>query len=199
MTTDTEELRQTIRYTVAVEDVVALTEFHAIRSEAAKRKRHRVRVFLSVALALTCFALGYNMHLTSPMVIGVWFAPVFALMGGLAAFVMASPRFTIPRLLRYLVRRRYSKPDMTKSLGEHSLDVDDQGFTHRTRFSETRYAWGALERIETEPNHTYWYINSCQAIVIPHQKIIEGSFPAVLSATKQHYKPGQAMEQARKP
>jgi hypothetical protein len=195
--TENDETRQSIRYTVTVDDVVALGVFHSIRSAAAKQTRQRLRVILSAVAGAVWFIVGYNVYLVSPQTIGLWVAPAFGLMAGGVVYGLGSHRFQMPHLLRYMIRKRYAKPDNAKYLGEHSLAIDAQGFTHRTPYTESRYAWGALDRIEAEPSHTYWYVSSCQAIVIPHQKIVEGNFPALLAAVKEHYKPSQTLVQAR--
>jgi hypothetical protein len=198
MTTDGEGMRQTIRYAVTVDDMVAFNEFHYLHSPDAMRKRKRKRVILSVSGALVYLVLGYCMHVSAPGIFGWWFAPVLGLLIGLLIYGLGSPRFNIPHLLRYLVRRRYAKADTAKYLGEHFLEVDDQGFSHRTAYTETRFAWGALERIETAQDRTFLYISSFQAVVIPHKCVIEGNFAALLMAVKSHYKPGQVLEPVEK-
>lgn len=190
---------QKLRYRVTVEDVVAFNEFHCLRSPTAIQKRQRKRVIVSVVAALVYFVIGCYIQASTSWGTGLWFPILFGLTIGAICYVIASPRFAIPHLLRYIVRKRYAKPDMSKFLGEHTLEVDDQGFTHRTNYSETRYAWGALERIETEQDRTYLYISAIQAIVIPHKNIEEGNFTALLEAMKAHYTPGQVLARPKTP
>ena len=41
-----------------------------------------------------------------------------------------------------MVRRLYSEDKNPGTLGEHTLDVDEEGFTVATAYQRTRYAWG---------------------------------------------------------
>ena len=174
--------------------MMAFNWFHLMWSEEGIRRRKRTRIIAVTLLAAMGLFFGSLISQSLPTVFPSWTAFAAATAGGLLGWVLSLPQMSTPVLLRYLVRKTYSKPDMQKYLGEHRLEVDDQGIRHRTSVSETRLAWGALHRIESERDYSYWYINSRQAIVIPHQNIVEGSFPALLARVKEHYKPGELLQ-----
>jgi hypothetical protein len=98
-----------------------------------------------------------------------------------------------------MVRRMYSEDKNPGTLGEHTLEVDEEGFTDLTDYRHTRYAWGALVRIESEPGYTYLYTGSQSAFVIRHEAITSGDFKTVLEQMGRHYQPDKTLTAASIP
>ena len=95
--------------------------------------------------------------------------------------------------LGQITRKLYAEDKNPGMVGGHVLEVDEQGFVDRTDYQESRYAWGALVRIEIEPGYTYLFTGAASAFVIPHKAITGGDFPALLEQIRMHYHPERSL------
>ena len=182
-----------IQFTIEIEDMVAFNEYHYIRTPTGIKRMFQRRVAFSVPIAILLLFLGSMMHRDQSWIFGIWFPPVLAFMGVLAYNYLELNYLKSPTYFRNKIRKFYSIADNKSVLGEHNLRVAREGFVSATKYLETRMSWGALDRIETDSNYTYLYISAVNAIIIPHAKITEGDFPALLQAIKTHYKPDQEL------
>lgn len=99
--------------------------------------------------------------------------------------------------MKHQVRNFYSEGKNRGVIGEHELEISADGIIERTLYNETKSAWGAVEKIESNPEYTFIYMNSVTAHVIPTRRIIEGDLSEFLTTLGQHYQPDQQLQQAR--
>lgn len=188
------EVAASVRYNVEMDDLLAFTDYHLLRSATGKQIRERMRRVFAGIIAAVYFLLGLLLHAALPNTIGLWFPFLFAVLGGGLYYL-----FGLSRGSRHsgATRRRlvdlYSAGANRATICEHTLEITETGIVDRTPVSECRYAWAALEHIESDAKHTYLYIGAANAIVVPHEKVTLGSFPAVLQAIKLHYTPDRLL------
>jgi hypothetical protein len=184
-------VRPRIRYNVTIEDLVAFNVFYARTSPTIRSLQRRYRM---ITLPIV-FLMTFVIELFTRHHLGIWYPLIVASITTLALAVYLNYYYKSGYLsrLRHTARKLYSENKNPGVVGEHILEVDEQGFINRTEFKEARYAWGALVRIESEPNYTYLFTGPGSAFVIPHQSLIEGDFPSLLEQIRLHYKPDQAL------
>jgi hypothetical protein len=174
-----------IRYNNTIDDMVALNTFHQTNSPTAKRMWKLTlwggTLFLFVIITLTG---RYSLA-----------ARIAGGLTGAAFYVVAI------HVLRYLsmgplVRRMYAEGSQKGTLGEHEMEVTEQGLVEWTDYNEMKSAWGAIQRIETTPSHTFIYVGPIMAYVIPHGAVTEGDLRAFLGELKRHYRPDATLQSA---
>jgi hypothetical protein len=181
--------KSSVTYSVTMEDMAAFNLFHFRNSPTIRRMQRRYLIKYSLLM----FPIGFCMASFARM--PLWPALCVALFGTVsmaAYFLYYQKRGYIPRL-RKMVQRLYTEDQNPGVLGEHTLEVDEEGFTDLTAYRHSRYAWGGLVRIEAEPGYTYLYTGSQSAFIIPHQAITDGDFKAVLKQISRHYQPDKTL------
>jgi hypothetical protein len=164
-----------IRYADTLDDLVAFSDFHAAHSTTVKQNIRLTRWTSAVlVIALTFAALTFvtddSMALS---------AKVFgALVGGVFMFVV------VPHLTRWNLRvqmRKILREGRNKSVvGEHELEILDEGLLERTEYNETKSSWAGIERVVSTPQYTFIYITSVSAHVIPRESVSEGDYDAFI-------------------
>ena len=181
--------RTSVVYNVTMDDMVAFNEFH-MRGSRTMRSIWR-RCLVAFPLLAFVFSMALLWH---GEMVSVWPALFTAAVcaAGAAGYVLLLKHLYAGRL-RKSVRALYSEDQNPCALGEHTLEVDEEGFTVVSRYSRCRYAWGALVKVETEPRYSYIYLGAVNALVIPHGEIVSGDFRAVLEQIGRHYHPDKAL------
>ncbi len=172
-----------------MDDLVAFNVFHTRNSPSLRKMRRRAIVNIAVFMFLLLF--GVAQGLTAPFGSALLTAIIGAATAAGYVFLFQKTRF-VPRI-RKVVQAVFSDDNNPGLIGEHTLEVDEEGFTHTTRVCTSRYSWGGLVRVESEPGYTYLYTGAQSAHVIPHAAITSGNFRAVLEQIKQHYHPEAAL------
>jgi hypothetical protein len=154
-------------------------------------KRLTARYQWTNALAILVFSFILD-HWFFPQ-IPVLFLLVAALIGSIY-FAVRAPNILLRKMKRNLIKM-YAEGQNKTMLGEQELEVSDVGLVERSKFSETKMAWGAIERIETTPDHTFVYTSSTNAYIIPHHKIIQGDYRTLMAEISRRFQPGQNLRQ----
>ena len=63
-----------------------------------------------------------------------------------------------------------------KLFGQHVAELRDNRLFDATQFLERTVFWKGIERIESLPGHTFVYLSTMSAQVIPENSIIEGNY-----------------------
>jgi hypothetical protein len=177
-----------LRYENTMEDLLAFQAYHIAHSPTMKR----MQVGNRWGGALVIFGLTLWI---AKLDTGNMFAGLIG--AGVGAGVYA---LIYPLLVRRSIRRRtlklYAEGQNKGFLGEHELEVADDGLIGRSPYSESKIAWGTVERIETTPEYTFLYVGSVSAYIIPHNRIIEGDYRAFLTELGQRFHPDQRLQRA---
>ncbi len=186
------ELAKTsIKFNVTMDDLAEYNVFYSLTSptiRALRRNRIIIMVPLVFALSfLTANLVTHHLDLIFSILTACFSTAAFGV------YLYFFYRYLYLPKIRKLARKLYSEDKNPGMVGEHTLEVDEQGFVERTAFRETRFSWGALTRIENTPGYTYLFVGAASAFIIPHKSIIEGDFPALLKQIQQHYKPEQTL------
>ena len=192
MNIDITEVQPFIQYFNTFDDFLAFNEFHCFRSTERKKKRiKQIRIGTAI-LAFLGFMLGFNVFQTTSL--GFWIIPVVTvIVPAIYLFVLQILKNRPNFFFRWMVTRGFAKSRNKDFIGEHRVSLDDNGIVTSSKYSETRFAWGAIDKIESEEGYTYIYMTGISAIIIPHNNITEGDFEAMLKAIKTHYKQDQQL------
>jgi hypothetical protein len=184
-----EAASSSVTYTLTMEDLVTFNLFN-FRHSPTIRKIQR-RALISWPLTTFLCVLGVLL-LTRLLPFWPALCTAFACTVWTAGCMVYYQKHGYIKRVRKLAQQIYSENKHPGLIGEHTLEVDSEGITHVNAYSRTRYAWGALERIETEPGYTYLYLGS-QTFILRHQAIISGDFKAFLEQISRHHQPDRAI------
>ncbi len=155
-----------IEFSVSVDDLVSLNDHHCQESPDIKRM---VR-WLTIVPSVLCAVAG-----ALAVAQGIMWCVILLLIA------LAWP-FYYPRLFRHLtssrMRRLYRKGENRSLVGKHSLCVEEDGLVHRTEHSDNRIKWLAIERLESNDDHTFIYLSAVSALVVPRHSVTNGDYDA---------------------
>jgi len=170
-----------------LDDMIAFNDFHFRHSPYMKRFMFWYRLIGALAIVLVSTVLSQVLTPTAPFL----FSFILSLIGA-GVFVVLAPSLVQKRMKKQ-VRKLYSEGKNVSALGAQELELTDTGLIARSEYMETKLAWGAIERIESTPTHTFLYLSSVQAYIIPHDKIREGNYHALLTEIGSRFQPGQKL------
>jgi hypothetical protein len=151
-------------YDVSLDDAVAFAVHHHQTSPLLRRRRHFLRLGLSMLLAIIAATVG-----------GLLNRPLIGLMG--LAFALAF-WFVFPwrylRGLRESVTRLYGEGKNVDLLGPTRLVLDDEYLTETTPTREVRTRWAAVERCVDTPTHLFVYVTGSTALIVPKRSLGPG-------------------------
>lgn len=52
-------------------------------------------------------------------------------------------------------------------IGEHTIEVNEQGFTETTSINQTNYPWSKVAHLREDPQYFYVFVNDTQGIGVP--------------------------------
>ena len=171
-------------YENTVDDAVALSKFHNARSPTARRNQRIGAVIVMLSTMLASLLVFGSSDLSATLLNGLIAYSMIVL------FSLGYHKLTGDRL----IRKQYLGDNNRNFLGLHELELTDEGIHYRTEYNEGRMAWGLIERIESTPDHTFLFLGTANAMIIPHDRITEGSYSAFLKELGQRFQPDQKLQ-----
>ncbi len=170
-----------LRYETNVDDALAFQKYYYDNSPAFKHQMTKYIAGSALLMYILIFALSVRDDVDAGIRAG--------LIGAGTAALILSP------LLRYRLKRRMIKMctegDYKRYLGERELEIMPDGIISRSPYSETKLAWAAVEKIELTTEHTFIFVGSRMAFIIPHNRIEQGDYKTFLTELGRHYQPDQ--------
>lgn len=157
--------------------MVAFNRHYCAHSPAIRRTKLTYTLLVSALLIAGSLFVPLIEGVTRPIIVAA--AVVFA---GLFSVVFS---YTFPALMDRQVRRLYKEGTNKGTLGQHELEIDDSGLVERTEVSESRQSWQGIERISETEKHTFIYISSMMAHVIPKHSVTTGDPDTFVARAKQ--------------
>ena len=176
-----------LRYTVAIEDLVAFNEDYHLKSARVQKQFQKERFLVLLPFLIGGFVFGTlsfidDSNSSSPYLFSIFICLLCVIPGVLIyAFIPRSTRNSI----KTRAKTAYSEGRNLTLLGDQELALDSDTLTVRNEYFESRYTWKALEKMSLTSNHIFVYINVGSAIVIPKQSINEGHIQDVESFLKE--------------
>lgn len=157
-----------IRFENTVEDLVLFNRYHWDHSPRSRRTK---RWLLAVPLLLVLGpAIG----------VGLWVQiPWFYLLAGavvLSALYLTFAPGAFNRALDRQIRWMYSGQAGVTLIGEHELELTATELIERADEEESSMELSAIDRVASTATHTWIYLTSVQAIIIPRLGILEGDY-----------------------
>lgn len=175
-----------VRYKNTSDDFAAFNTFHFAHSPTHKRMVAIYVFVFGLALGVAVFFLAKSFPLESVKSMGEEVNNTSAAIQ--AVFVAAIYAFFLPRILRRNIARQSRKllrEGRNKTfLCEHQLEITEDGLVTRTPYSESKASWEAIERIARTEAHTFVYVSAVSALVIPHDRVLEGDCEAFVSEVR---------------
>lgn len=177
-----------IRFERTMDDMIAFNEFHYSHSPVVKKISFRYQWGGALFIVIFSNMVGHWIMPEAP--------PLLMLSVSLVGAVIFASRASaiLKKRMNHNTRKMLAEGRNASFLGEQQLELTDIGLTARSDYIETKLAWGAIERIESTPDYTFLYLNSVQAYVISHNKIIEGDCRMLLAEIGRRFQPGQRLE-----
>ena len=166
-----------------MEDLVAFNKYHYKHSPVLRRRRQTLLAIVAVLEFLWFFwCFG-------------WTHPELALLYLIVTFAIG---ILLGLCLRWLIgdrliRRLYSREKNRSFFGAHELELTDEYLIHRTAYTDSKVAWGVIERIESTKDHTFIYVGTNSAVIIPHERITQGVYGVFMQDLGRRFKPDQPL------
>lgn len=166
-----------IRYEITLEDLLAFSLHLHQKSPTLRRTRRRAAVGLFAMIIGLCL-VGSEIT-RDPIVLWVG-------VGGATVIAAIYPRI-YRRNVKWLSSRLYAEGQNKALLCEHVSELRDKGLFDGTQFLERTVFWKGIERIESIPGHTFVYLSTMSAQVIPENTIIEGDYQAFVEELQRRW------------
>lgn len=166
-----------IRYDIAPEDLLAFNLHFHQKSPTMRRTRMWVVIGLAAMIIGMCFVAAEILDNLIILWVGIGWAAVFAAI---------YPKLYRRNLKRYSARL-FAEGQNMKLFGQHVAELRDNGLFDATQFLERTVFWKGIERIESLPGHTFVYLSTMSAQVIPENSIIEGDYRAFVEELQRRW------------
>lgn len=166
-----------IRYDIAAEDLLAFNLHFHQKSPTLRRTRMWVVLGLAAMIVGMCFVAAEIIG--NPVVLWIGF-------GWAVFFAAIYPRLYRRNLRRY-TSRLFAEGQNTKLFGQHIAELRDNGLFDATEYLERTVFWKGIERIESLPGHTFVYLSTMSAQVIPENSILEGDYHAFVEELQRRW------------
>ena len=155
-----------IRYEITLEDLLAFSLHLHQQSPTLRRNRRRAAIALAVMIIGLCLVASEITKDSIFLWVGV---------GGATVIAAIYPRI-YRRNVKWLSSRIYAEGQNKALLCQHVSELRDNGLFDGTEFLERTVFWKGIERIESLPGHTFVYLSTMSAQVIPENSIVEGNY-----------------------
>jgi hypothetical protein len=170
-----ENRETTIEYTNTLADIVAFARHHYDRSEGIQRSIRLQRYGGVTALA------GYFIGLS--FLSDSWF---YIMVG---AVTSGAWWIWIPNVLgstyEKQVLRTYGSGRNRTTFGKHQLALTPHHIEEKNEFGESRILWPAIERVDSDAQHTFIYLGSTHAYIVPRNQVLSGDYDAFVHALRE--------------
>lgn len=178
-----QEKTSLLRYENTIDDAVAWGQYYFKHSPVLRRRRKVAFILLPIwILACSLLVFGFG-HLETVLLCTLIYSVVSILI------ILGLRQLIGDRLLR----KQYSSDRNRGFLGWHELELTDEGLLFRSAYTEGKMAWGVIERIESTKDHTFIYMGTASALIIPHNNITSGNYAAFLQELGQRFRPDQPL------
>jgi len=99
----------------------------------------------------------------------------------IVAVTISLPAYYVyPMFVRKNLRKRivkmYAEGQNRGIIGEHELQVDNEGLVEKTPLGEVRLGWDAIRNIVSYNNRTYIFISDTNAYILPKDSTVQGDY-----------------------
>lgn len=166
-----------LRYEITVEDQLAFNLHFQKNSPTLRRTRIVCMLAVAVFLIASFGAIAEILHRPKVAWLGVAAAVLFAVI---------YPR-TWRRSTRRLNSRLFQERPNRALFGPRVSETRETGLFTSSDFVETMVFWKAIERIETVPGHTFVYLATVSAVVIPEHNVLEGDYHSFVDELRRRW------------
>jgi hypothetical protein len=82
----------------------------------------------------------------------------------------------------------YQQGKLSGYLGEHTLEIREDGLLERNAAGERLSHWGEIENVYTTSDHTFFVTRTQVAYVLPRRSVLEGDYDQFIEAAQNHWK-----------
>jgi len=155
-----------IRYENKLADVVAFNRYHCDNSPTIRR----MRLMVTWIIPLVVVSIGGLIALGQETYVPILPAAAFAII-----YVFIS-RSTFRNSTDRCVRKMYKEGSNNTIFCDHELELDRDYLIERTEQSESKMKVNAIEKVISDGDRTYVYVNAIMAHVIPRDSVRAGDY-----------------------
>lgn len=163
-----------IVYEIALRDVSALGNNMCYESPFVRRKRYLSMATTAVLSLAAMSAMAIILKSIVVAVVAVLFIPV--------GMVMTSSLFR--DRIRANFRKMYQDEANRKLLGKRELELTDTALITKTAFAESRLSLEAISKIVSTDDHTFIYVGTNDAFVIPCATVSSRNYQQFIEAVR---------------
>lgn len=167
-----------IRYTLDLDDLVAFHQFYIDTSSLLWKRR----LTFVVSFGLIFLALGLLRWQLENSVFPLVYFGLFGVVS--TTWYWHDSRKVKPKC----VAKLYAPERNKGTLCQHELEIITDGLVERTPVGEQKTQFQGIDRIESTPTHSFVFIGTLLAYVIPHAKVTEGDVDSFMTTLKQRWK-----------
>jgi hypothetical protein len=164
-----------IEFTLSPADWAQFGEFQVSRLATVRRQVRRTQAVMATAVAL--------LSLAAAMVLDSWGIGSVAFGAGIIVV------WDVPRQVRANARRQmaalFDEGRNPCVRGRHRLEALAEGLAARCDASQSLTAWPAIEAVAQTPSHAFLLLGGGRGLVIPRERIIEGSLDSFLARVRE--------------
>lgn len=161
-----------LRYTLSLDDLVALNMYYS------KRSPHMKRTLALTYLLTVGFCFFALLLVVAYLRTQRWFLALFNTL--LYAFLVQYVLFGRKKR----IRRLYAEGKNKGLIGPHELEITEQDLVERTQVGERHTQWSAIDGVSTTPGHTFIFLSALEAHVIPRTTILDGNYEDFVNEVK---------------
>ena len=164
-----------IRYGNTVKDIVAFGGNVCAESPTIRRKMLVSMVLAGVFTLLLFVTMAIILPSMAMLVGGIIGAPI--------SMWMASSLFR--DRVQASFRKIYSEDANKRLLGERELELTETSLRAKSQYGEGTLLLDAVEKVISTEKHTFIYVGTADAFVIPRAAVTEGDYDAFVEAVRQ--------------
>lgn len=151
-----------IKYNLTVDDIIAFNCYHTQHSPGVRRMQRLYTWGVPVvALAASAPLSWSGVWADAPIWLGVWSAAYLGIR------MLTPPRYFVGKVVRRMVKEGRNKG----MIGPQEMELAEEGILARNASGERKVPWTGVERVVQAAAHTFIYIGSVAALVIPRREV----------------------------
>lgn len=176
-----------IRFSLGLDDLQALADYHSQTSDSARRQLRAARLGVALLMVLLAAATYGLRRDAGAAAFALGFAVLWALF--------------LPRLQRALLRRQlarlYRAGQARGAYRGRALALGPDGLIERTPHGAAELSWQAIARVDSTPGHTFLFVGPSQAIILPRAGVEQGDYQVFVDELRRRHTAARAVPDER--
>jgi hypothetical protein len=170
----------TIDFEVTPDDIIAYNLYclHHVSSVRQVQMRSRA-LWGTIAILALIITLAVRTNL---LLVGI-----FGTILWISSVLVINHIFFLDYSIKKLVQKQIRKGRYTKAMGQQSLSISPEAYTHISPFAEVKRTWQTTEKIQVTDSHAFIFVDKSCAEIVPRRAFAENEMWQEFVRTLQTY------------